>query len=429
MAAFLSQTELSRGGLKLFLSNDLGQAQDAASVRWTVYSASGSQMSGKGLPAVKTTVGEYYAPWFTDVSGGSYRIDWEVQEQNCALARTFSENFFVVNPEMYTACGISPSVVVGAGTFRIGQQLGAGDLTLFLRNDDGLLQNAYAVFWTIIGPTKCAVTPRSYAASSGTGSYFAPWLVAVYESGDYSVVWEFQQDADSPLQSTTHGFYVLSPVPSFQIVLSSTCCEPNPQSCTDFIQKRASPVFIVPCGSGFAEADPGFFACGSAARTCAPCLPPASPVPMPNPSPQSCCAFEIPRIVHLATGQLPAGGAYTSQPQYPIPTGVRHITFYITYVRGAPGGQPVFKLLWGNGMEEIQETTLEQCDSNATMNSTLQSLLLQNLEGPVPTDGLPVNFVLYATVPGGSNRVRLIAAEKGMPGIPGTLGITLTAAT
>lgn len=429
MAAFLSQTELSRGGLRLFLSNDLGQPQDAASVRWTVFSASGDQVSGKGLPATKTTVGEYYAPWITDVVGGSYRIDWDIQEQHCFPARTISEYFFVVNPEMYTACGISSSVIVGHGTYRVGSQLGQGDLTLFLCNADGFPQDAYAVFWTIFNSSGCAVSPRSYAAQSGVGSYFAPWLVSVWESGDYRIVWEFQQDAESPLQSATQGFYVLSTVPSFSIVLSSSCCEPNPQSCTEVVQKRASTMYIIPCGSGFAEADPGFFACGSS-RACAPCLPPAPPPPaMPNLPSSACCPFEIPRIVHLPLGQLPAGGAYTTQGQFPIPTGIRHITFYITYTRGAPGGQPVFKLLWGNGTEEIQETTLEHCDSNATTNSTLQALLLQSLEGPVPTDGMPMNFVLYVTVPGGSNRVRLVAAEKGMPGIPGTLGITLTAAT
>ena len=428
MTAFLSQTELSRGGLKLSLSNDLGQAQDAASVRWTVYSAAGSQASGRGLPAIKSMVGEYYAPWFTDVSGGSYRIDWEIQEQSCSAPRIISEYFFVVNPEMYTPCGISPSVVVGKGTFKVGSQLGAGDLPLYL-SSDGMPQDAYSVFWTIVGSNGCAVTSRAYAARSGIGSYFAPWLVAV-QGGDYSILWEFQQDADSPLQSKTQGFYVLSPVPSFTIVLCSSCCEPNPQSCTEVVQTRASPVFIIPCGSGFSDVDPGFFQCGSSSRACAPCAP-SMPIPpvMPNPSPDSCCAYEVPRVVHIPLGTLPAGGAYTSQPQYPIPTGVRHVTFYITYTRGAPGGQPVFKLLWGNGTEEIQETTLEQCDNNATANSTLQSLLLQNLEGPVPSDGQPVNFVLYATVPGGSNRVRLIAAEKGVPGIPGVIGVTLTAAT
>jgi len=429
MTAFLSQTELSRGGLKLSLSNDLGQAQDAASVRWTVYSASGSQMSGKGLPAVKSTVGEYYAPWFTDVSGGSYRIDWEIQDQSCAPSRTVSEHFFVVNPEMYTPCGISPSVVVGEGTFKVGSQLGAQDLPLYLSNADGMPQDAYAVFWTIVCPKGRAVTPRSYAARSGTGSYFAPWLVAV-PGGDYNISWEFQQDVDSPLQSKVQGFYVLSPVPSFTIVLSSSCCETSLQSCTEVVQTRASPVFIIPCGSGFSDVDPGFFQCGSAPRACAPCAP-SVPVPpiMPNPSRSACCAFEIPRIVHIPMGQLPAGCAYTTQPQYPIPTGVRHVTFYVTYTRGAPGGFPTFKLLWGNGTEEIQETTLEQCERNATSFSVTQSLFVQNLDGPAPSDGLPVSFSLETTVPGGANRVRLVAAEKGLCGIPGSLGITLTAST
>lgn len=425
MGAFLSQTELSRGGLRLFLSNDLGQPQDAASVRWTVFSASGVRSSGSQLPAVKSSVGEYYAPWFTDVSGGSYRIDWEIQEQGCSPVRVFSQYFFVANPEMYTPCGVSPSVIVSKGTVKVGQQLGPGDLTLYLKNDSGFPQDAYAVFWSIVNSQGCTVAPRAFAGHDGTGSYFAPWLVSVYESGDYTVQWEFQQDVDSPLQQVVQEFYVLSTVPCFSIMLSPACCEPNPQSCTEVVQKRASPIFIVPCGPS-AQADPGFFACGS---VCAPCSPPA-PVPptMPNPSPQSCCAFEIPRVVHIPTGQLPANGAYTSQPQYPIPNGVRHITFYVTYTRGAPQGYAAFKLLWGNGSEEHQETVIDTEVQDDALTAA-QSMFLQRLEGPVPVDGLPVSFVLYVTVPGGSNRVRLLAAEKGMPGIPGTLGVSLTAST
>lgn len=428
MAAFLSQTELSRGGLKLFLSNDLGQPQDAAAVRWTVYSASGEQMSGKGLPAVKSTVGEYYAPWFTDVPGGSYRIEWEVEERACSTARVFRQDFFVVNPDMYTACGIIPSVVVGKGTYRYGQQLTQSDLTLFLKNDDGFLQDAYAVFWSIRDAAGRTVSARAFASRSDVGSYFAPWLVSAQESGDYQVFWEFQRDADGPLQSMVQGFYVLTTCPAFSIVLSPACCEPNPDSCTEVIQKKASPVFIVPCGSGFAEREPDFFACATS-RPCAPCLPPA-PVPpvMPNPSPSACCSYEIPRIVHIPTGVLPAGGAFTSQPQFPIPTGIRHVTFYITYTRGAPQGFAAFRLLWGNGQDEHQETVIDTEVQDDSLTAA-QSMFLQNLEGPVPVDGLPVNFVLYVTVPGGSNRVRLLAAEKGMPGLPGTIGVTLTAST
>ena len=59
MTAFLIRSELSRNDLKLFLSNTEGYAADAFSVRWTVYSHDGIQISGKSLPAIRKTVGEF----------------------------------------------------------------------------------------------------------------------------------------------------------------------------------------------------------------------------------------------------------------------------------------------------------------------------------------------------------------------------------
>ena len=80
-------------------------------------------------------------------------------------------------------------------------------------------------------------------------------------------------------------------------------------------------------------------------------------------------------------------------------------------------------------MEETQETMLDVDFEVLSGGSAEQDLYLQNLTGPVPDDDNPVNFILYTSVPGGATSVRLVAAEKGVTASPGTLGLTLTAAS
>ena len=140
------------------------------------------------------------------------------------------------------------------------------------------------------------------------------------------------------------------------------------------------------------------------------------------------CEFEVSRITHLVTGSLPPGGQFTSQAYYTIPSGIRNITFYVTYSYGVPGGYPVVRLIWGDGFTEAQETLLE---SNVVDTSPApfapQNLFLQEMNGPVPPTTAPITFLVEASVPGGAKTVRLIIAEKGVPSAPGIAGITLTA--
>lgn len=139
-------------------------------------------------------------------------------------------------------------------------------------------------------------------------------------------------------------------------------------------------------------------------------------------------SIEIPRTVHLSQTYLPANGEYTSQAIWPVPHGIRRVTFYISYARGLPGGYASFRLMWGNGVEEVQETLIDS-ESNFLLTSidVSQDLFLQDLSGPAPQNSDPVSFTIYATIPGGTTTVRLLAAEKGIPGAPGIVSITLTA--
>jgi hypothetical protein len=84
--------------------------------------------------------------------------------------------------------------------------------------------------------------------------------------------------------------------------------------------------------------------------------------------------------------------------------------------------------MWGDGVTEVQETLLDAV-APGVEPVTAQNMYLQEMNGPVPSDGRPISFIVETRVPGGAKTVRLIAAEKGVPGSPGYINITLTAAT
>jgi len=427
MAAFLVRQNLSRGELRLYLSNRNGYAQDAFSVKWTVRSADGTQASGESLTAIRARCGEYYAPWHTDVRNGSYRITWEIQEVSGGSTEIVSEGFFVVDPSSYVKCS-PPSgdaiPVEGFATFLTGTMLGRGDLPLFLKDDSGYPQNAYAVFWTILDPIGRPTGSRTSATSAAPGEYYAQWPVMV-GSGDYTILWEYQQDQNSPMQSAKMRFSVIYPAAPFIIVVIDQC----PGKPTICVPATSSSSFVVIPQMLSLTCEEPIGRCGGVIviNNYPSPFPPSFP-PVPSPPSGDCCGFEIARSIHLPTTPLPPAGNFTNQQYYQIPQRVRHVTFYVTYSRGAVGGYASLRLMWGNGTEEIQETLLDL--DYATFNQySIQNLSLQEFEGPIPPDNSPVNFMIEAGVPGGSTTVRLIATEGGVPGSPGTIGITLTASS
>ena len=148
----------------------------------------------------------------------------------------------------------------------------------------------------------------------------------------------------------------------------------------------------------------------------------ASAVTLPN--------WVITRTAHLASGALPAAGAFTSQAAQAIPAGTKKISFWITYTRGAAGGYPVFELLCSNGTEEIR-VVLGNVSSLAVSqpNGAFDTLQLQ-LIGPKPQNGSALVFGYTFNdedLPAGATTTRLLAAELGVTGTPGTCAITFTA--
>lgn len=142
-----------------------------------------------------------------------------------------------------------------------------------------------------------------------------------------------------------------------------------------------------------------------------------------NPIPPGC--FVIPRFVHLSQ-VLPAAGAFTSQGFYTFPPGTRGLTFWITYTRGGAAGAPAFRLEGTNGTEQARQliqddSSLAVTQPNATVNVEMETLL-----GPIPADGSAVVYKLPYTVDPGETGVRLLAAEVGNVGAPGTILIAIT---
>lgn len=139
-------------------------------------------------------------------------------------------------------------------------------------------------------------------------------------------------------------------------------------------------------------------------------------------------AFEIERQVHLASGVLPAAGAYTAQNYIDLPPGAKIIVFWITYTRGGALGQPKFRLQWGNGTETDADE-LTQYDPGAEVVDDVVNTpyYLERPLGPPPVDGtarvyrLPVEIIDM-----GARQLRMLVAEHGNVGAPGTIAIAYT---
>jgi hypothetical protein len=417
MPSFFTNIGLSRGDLSLFLRNDSGLPQDGYDVRWTISKKSGELSSGSRVPAVKANTGEYFAPWGCSRSGGCYVIKWEYRAEPNGAIQSRCQEFFVINincRSCSSSSSSSSSSSTNCGAFFSGQSLGPNGLYIKITDEDGLPSSAFAVYWTIYNQCGIPVTSKSLALpGSSLGDYYAPWTVC--GAGEYSILWEWMLESDSALEATRSPFSIFNPPALF--FSGGTCCLVRSQPCCTSSPCQSS------CGTGtvvFIKTPPNF---------CDGCPP-------------MCCSsttqvivnkcddeIEIPRVVHLATQILPVAGQFTNQSPYAIPHGIRKIAFYITYSRGAVGGFIALRLKWGNGSEETQATIIDRSAIKLDGEFSAQAMRLSDLMGPMPPDDSPVSFMLEASVPGGSSTVRLLAAEGGVPGLPGTVSITLTASS
>lgn len=426
----LSQSDAN---IPIHLSNDYGYLQDAISVHWTIYSQNGSLVSGKGLLALRKSIGVYTTTWYSDVPTGSYQVLWEIKSDSTSEPQQLYQPFYVVDPSDYRCHGHllvkEKPPITGSLVFLPSSFLGPEDLFINIKDENGYPQDAYFITWYIQEVnTGRSISSRTIPIHTATGLYYAPWAVAC-KTGEYKIVWEFQADAAAPLQSASQFFSILGITAPFRIISGSVCG-------SKFIiaAYNSNCKFYVPYGLSCISMPHYSSGCG-------PCnnhgsrfyVNPCSSI-LCNPTAPSlqgsgCCDYEVSRQVHLATQVLPSFSVFTNQNKFLIPTRVREVTFYITYTRGAPNGYAVFHLLWGNGTEEIQETVRDLDIVPEDSSHIAQNLFLQDLLGPTPVDDNPIGYVLSVIIPGGVTTVRLVTAEGGVPTSPGTISITLTAST
>lgn len=389
MASFFANRTLSRGDLTLFLRNALGLPQDGFDVRWTVFRKNGLLASGSRIPATKASTGEYFAPWGCADQGGCYHIRWEYSDAPGGPRERFTQDFFVLESDGCCSSICSSSAPVGppfpihCGAFFIGQQLGPDDLVLHIEDDDGLPSQAFLVFFSIFDCNGLPIVMRGQASPGAhVGDYHAPWVVG--RLGDLTIKWEWMTDVTSPMEATCGNFSSVNPPALFSL-----------------------------CG----EDMPNF--------NCCPPVPPPQVIVVNGCHPAGAV---IPRTVVLPSQVLPLGGQFTSQAPYSLPVAIRDVSFYVKYVRGVPGGFPVVRLMWGNGFEETQSSIINATFATFDGKIATNQVRLNDLVGPIPDDDSPVWFLIDSPVPGGSTTARLLIAEGGVIGIPGTAEITLTGA-
>lgn len=168
----------------------------------------------------------------------------------------------------------------------------------------------------------------------------------------------------------------------------------------------------------------------SSAETFTPRTSPSEAVAPPSGTTPTASNFIIPRTSHLASAALPGAGAFTAQGFFSIPPGTQRITFLVTYQRGAAGGKPLFQLEWTDGTTTSRDTVDDTSyvlspDVVNGPNAQNQIYLHQPL-GPVPSDGSAISYDIETTVKAGKTGVRLLMAEAGVVGSPGTASIFLT---
>lgn len=88
--------------------------------------------------------------------------------------------------------------------------LSSGGLSLTLRNEDGQLQDAENVRWTVSsahdGRRASGIGMR--AIRRGVGSYYAPWY-ADDPTGAFEILWEFQRNSSLPVERSVERFFVM----------------------------------------------------------------------------------------------------------------------------------------------------------------------------------------------------------------------------
>lgn len=137
-------------------------------------------------------------------------------------------------------------------------------------------------------------------------------------------------------------------------------------------------------------------------------------------------SLPVPRTVHLASQALPALGLFTNQDYFSLPSAAETLNYWITYTRGVAGGYPKVQVQWGNGDEESSELVFDESSLATSGPIGSVNLYVEQLLLPPPNSAGALSMLLSVDVPAGATVARLIVAEAGQVGSPGTIAVTYT---
>lgn len=130
--------------------------------------------------------------------------------------------------------------------------------------------------------------------------------------------------------------------------------------------------------------------------------------------------------VARASSALPALGAWDDAPTpLSLDAYVQSVTAWVTYVRGAEGGRVALRAETSPDGVNWYATTIGGGTLTASGPVSTMELAVLAYLGPVPDDDGAIRFTVSFDV-AGARHVRLVTAEAGVTGTPGTVAITLS---
>jgi hypothetical protein len=124
---------------------------------------------------------------------------------------------------------------------------------------------------------------------------------------------------------------------------------------------------------------------------------------------------------YLALDVLPAAGAWTSQPPYNIPPGIRRLRFFVAYQGATLTSGVQYRLRWGDGTALYSEQVVDSAIATSGFQGFQTSYDLVIRRPTTETE--ESRFVVEVEVEGGATQVVLELAEYGDVSDPGMAGI------
>lgn len=135
---------------------------------------------------------------------------------------------------------------------------------------------------------------------------------------------------------------------------------------------------------------------------------------------------------HIVAAVLPAAGAYTANPAQQIPHGSDDLSIVFAYAKGLAAATGAFKAqvwwyLQGEEDQPVQHCFLDAAGATIGADTAIVGAYQEELQfEPLAVAGT-IRRMVVVRVPAGAVQVRVVAAETGEVGQPGTLGCRLVA--